>query len=73
MLLLASLHLFAPATVAATFLLPVLYLLYLYEVEVYEDEPWLLIGATMVTGAVLGYAFDGLGRRRVPLRLDRRP
>jgi RsiW-degrading membrane proteinase PrsW (M82 family)/RNA polymerase subunit RPABC4/transcription elongation factor Spt4 len=56
-LLLASLHLFAPATVAATFLLPVLYLLYLYEVQVYENEPWLLIAATMVTGAVLGYAF----------------
>jgi ribosomal protein L32 len=56
-LLLASLHLFAPATVAATFMLPVLYLLYLYEVEVYEDEPWLLIAATMVTGAVLGYVF----------------
>lgn len=56
-LLLASLHLFAPATVAATFLLPVLYLLYLYEVEVYEDEPWLLVAATMITGAVLGYAF----------------
>ncbi len=56
-LLLASLHLFAPATVTATFLLPVLYLLYLNEVEVYEDEPWLLIAATMVTGAVLGYAF----------------
>lgn len=56
-LLLASLHLFAPATVAATFMLPVLYLLYLYEVEVYEDEPWLLIAATMITGAVLGYAF----------------
>src|SRR5713226_9150168 len=56
-LLLASLHLFAPATVAATFMLPVLYLLYLNEVEVYEDEPWLLIAATMVTGGVLGYAF----------------
>lgn len=56
-LLLASLHLFAPATVTATSLLPALYLLYLYEVEVYEDEPWLLIAATMVTGAVLGYAF----------------
>jgi RsiW-degrading membrane proteinase PrsW (M82 family)/RNA polymerase subunit RPABC4/transcription elongation factor Spt4 len=55
--LLASLHLFAPATVAATFLLPVLYLLYLYEVEVYEDEPWLLVAATMVTGAVLGFVF----------------
>lgn len=55
--ILAALHLFAPATIAAVFLLPVLYLLYLYEVEVYESEPWLLIGATMVAGAVLGYAF----------------
>jgi RNA polymerase subunit RPABC4/transcription elongation factor Spt4 len=58
--ILAGLHLFAPATIAAVFLLPVLYLLYLYEVEVYESEPWLLITATMVAGAVLGYAFTSL-------------
>jgi RNA polymerase subunit RPABC4/transcription elongation factor Spt4 len=56
-LVLAALHLFAPATIAAVCLLPVLYLLYLYEVEVYESEPWLVIGATMIAGAVLGYAF----------------
>ena len=68
-LLLASLHLFAPATIAATFLLPVLYLLYLYEVEVYEDEPWLLVAATMVTGAVLGYFFTGFAGDAVS-RLD---
>jgi hypothetical protein len=66
-LVLAALHLFAPATVAATLLLPVLYLLYLYEVEVYEDEPWLVIGATMVTGAVLGYAFTAFSGRAVSL------
>ena len=54
---LAAFHLFTPATAAATFLLPALYLLYLYEVEVYESEPWLVIGATMVVGAALGYAF----------------
>ena len=58
--ILAALHLFAPATAAAAFLLPVLYLLYLYEVEVYADEPWLLVGATMLAGAVLGYAFTEL-------------
>lgn len=57
---LAALHLFAPATVAAVFVLPLLYLIYLYEVEVYESEPWLVIGATMVAGAVLGYAFTSL-------------
>lgn len=55
--LLAALHLFAPATAVATFLLPALYLLYLYEIEVYESEPWLVIGVTMVGGAVLGFAF----------------
>ncbi len=54
---LAALHLFAPATVAAVFVLPVLYLLYLYEVEVYETEPWIVIGATMVAGAILGLVF----------------
>jgi RsiW-degrading membrane proteinase PrsW (M82 family) len=55
--LLAALHLFAPATAVATFLLPGLYILYLYEVEVYESEPWLVIGVTIVAGAMLGYAF----------------
>lgn len=55
-LVLAALHLFAPATAAAVFVLPVLYLMYLYEVEVYESEPWLVIGATMVIGALLGFA-----------------
>lgn len=54
---LAALHLFAPATAAAVLLLPVLYLLYIYEVEVYDSEPWLLIAATLAAGAVLGYMF----------------
>jgi hypothetical protein len=58
--MLAVLHLFAAATAAAAVLLPAMYLLYLYEVEIYASEPWLLIGATMVGGAVLGYAFTQL-------------
>ena len=73
-LLLAALHLFAPASVVAIFLLPVLYLLYLYEVEVYEDEPWLVIGATMIVGAALGYAFtsfSGAAVSRLNLTGDR--
>ncbi len=57
---LAAFHLFAPATIASVLVLPVLYLLYVYEVEVYDSEPWLLIAATMITGAVLGYAFASL-------------
>jgi hypothetical protein len=56
-LIFLAFHLFALATVAAVFALPVLYLMYLYEVEVYESEPWLVIGATMVMGALLGLAF----------------
>jgi hypothetical protein len=73
-LVLAGLHLFAPATVASMFLLPVLYLLYLYEVEVYESEPWLVIGATMVVGAALGYVFtsySGAAASRLSLTGDR--
>ncbi|HEX9099771.1 MAG TPA: hypothetical protein VF956_09830 [Candidatus Dormibacteraeota bacterium] len=58
--LLAALHLFAPATIAAVLVLPVLYLLYVYEVGVYDSEPLLLIGATTVAGAVLGYAFTSV-------------
>ena len=56
-LILALLHLFAPATIAAVLVVPLLYLIYLYEVEVYEDEPWLLIGATMAAGVMLGFGF----------------
>lgn len=59
-IVLASFHLFAPATIAAVCLIPILYLIYLYEVEVYEDEPWLVIGATMAAGIVLGFAFTTL-------------
>jgi len=57
---LAALHLFALATVAAVLVLPLLYLIYLYEVEIYETEPWLVIGATMVVGAALGALFANL-------------
>jgi ribosomal protein L32/membrane protein YdbS with pleckstrin-like domain len=73
-LLLAALHLFAPAAVVSIFLLPVLYLLYLYEVEVYEDEPWLVIGATMIVGAALGYfftSFSGAAVSQLDLTGDR--
>lgn len=56
-IVLAMLHLFAPATVAAVCVIPVLYLIYLYEVEVYENEPWLVVGVTMFAGVVLGFAF----------------
>jgi ribosomal protein L32 len=59
-ILLAGMHLFAPATAVAVFVLPVLYLMYLYEVEIYETEPWVVIGATMVAGAALGAVFTNV-------------
>ncbi len=42
------------AVVLSAALVPVLYVLYLYEVEVYEDEPVLVIGGTLVIGFLLG-------------------
>jgi len=51
---LGFLRLTGPAVALAVLAVPVLYLVYLYEVEVYEDEPVLVIGATFVVGLVLG-------------------
>jgi PrsW family intramembrane metalloprotease len=42
------------AIVAAALLVPVLYLLYFYDVQIYEDEPLPVLAATFVLGAVLG-------------------
>ena len=56
-LVLIAFSLYAAATAAAMALLPALYLLYLYEVEIYQQEPWILIGSTMVIGGILGFAF----------------
>lgn len=42
------------AIVAAALLVPVLYLLYFYDVEIYEDEPLPVLGATFAAGALLG-------------------
>jgi RsiW-degrading membrane proteinase PrsW (M82 family) len=68
-LVLAAFHLFAPATAAAVFVLPVLYLIYLYEVEVYESEPWLVIGVTMVVGALLGFLMTRIVGGTVAVKL----
>ena len=42
------------AILVATFLVPVLYLIYLYEAQVYRDEPALVLGFTIGGGAVIG-------------------
>ena len=56
-ILLAALQLYTSALIAASLLLPILYMLYLYEVEVYAQEPTSVLGATFLTGAVLGAAY----------------
>jgi len=42
------------AILVAIFLIPVLYLIYLYEAQVYRDEPALVLGFTIGGGVVLG-------------------
>lgn len=42
------------AILVATFLVPVLYLIYLYEAQVYRDEPATVLGFTIGGGAVIG-------------------
>jgi RsiW-degrading membrane proteinase PrsW (M82 family) len=56
-ILLAALRLYTSALIAASLLLPILYILYLYEVEVYEQEPLLVIMSTFVVGAALGTGY----------------
>jgi hypothetical protein len=55
--LLCAVRLYTPAVLAAALLLPVLYLLYLYEVEVYQSEPLLVLLATLGVGAAVGTGF----------------
>jgi hypothetical protein len=57
-ILLSSLRLYAPALIAAVVLLPVLYLLYLYEVEVWEGHSLAVIAGTFGVGGLLGVGFS---------------
>ena len=53
---------FPVAIVSAAVLVPLLMVLYLYDVDVYEDEPISVIGATMLWGAVAGVLYGLLLR-----------
>jgi RsiW-degrading membrane proteinase PrsW (M82 family) len=53
-LLLGFLGVFSVALLAAAVLVPLLMLLYLYNVDVYEDEPFLVVGLTLLCGAAGG-------------------
>lgn len=48
------LRLTAPAIAVAALAVPLLYLIYLYEVQVYEDEPVWVVGGTFFVGLLLG-------------------
>jgi len=61
--LLAALRLYAPALIAAAALLPILYVLYLYEVEVWETDSVSVLPATLGLGAALGVGYSlGFGQ-----------
>ena len=50
------------AILVAAFLVPVLYLIYLYEAQVYRDEPATVLGFTLGGGIVVGIVVTILGR-----------
>jgi RsiW-degrading membrane proteinase PrsW (M82 family) len=54
LVLLVATGLVAAALVGAIFLIPVLYLVYLYEAQVYRDEPAAVLGFTLGGGLILG-------------------
>lgn len=56
-ILLAALRLYTSALIASGVLLPLLYVLYLYEVEVYEEQPVAVLATTFVVGAALGTVY----------------
>jgi hypothetical protein len=54
--------LISAAILVAAFLVPVLYLIYLYEAQVYRDEPALVLGFTIGGGIVAGIVFTVFAR-----------
>jgi RsiW-degrading membrane proteinase PrsW (M82 family) len=54
------------AILVSTFLVPVLYLIYLYEAQVYRDEPASVLGFTVGGGALLGIVLYAVESRFIP-------
>src|SRR5205823_14273419 len=54
--------LIAAAILVSAFLVPVLYLIYLYEAQVYRDEPAVVLGFTIGAGVVVGIVLTILVR-----------
>ena len=58
---LAAARLFPVAVISAALLVPLLTVVYLYDVDVYEDEPFLVVAVTMAWGALAGVGIALLG------------
>ncbi len=54
------------ALLSAIFLVPLLYILYLYEAQVYRDQPGTVLGFTLGGGIVLGVAFGVVSQLLIP-------
>ncbi len=63
---LAALGLFPVALIAAVVLVPLITVIYLYDVDVYEDQPLYVVGLTMFGGALGGVAVALLARALAP-------
>ena len=64
LVVLALFGLYPLALTAAAVLVPLVLLLYLYAIDVYEDEPVLVVGLTMAWGALAGTAI-GIGLQNI--------
>jgi ribosomal protein L32 len=64
-LVLTLLGLYPVALISAAVLVPLLMIMYVYVVDIYEDEPLSIVGATMVWGAAAGIVY-ALVLRAIP-------
>lgn len=67
MVALAGFGLFPLALVAAAVLMPIITVVYVYDVDVYEDEPIRIIGLTMMAGGIGGAVAGWLARVLAPV------
>jgi hypothetical protein len=67
MVALAAFGFFPLALVAASVLIPIITVVYVYDVDVYEDEPIRIIGLTMLAGAIAGVIAGVLARVLAPV------
>lgn len=63
---LAALGLFPVALIAAVVLVPLITVIYLYDVDVYEEQPLYVVGLTMLGGALGGVTLALIARALAP-------